>query len=60
MTMKWRHMLLPIIGAGVVVLFVVAKLRHTYEGDGVEMTDERKRLLIVAERHHKESVGEEL
>jgi hypothetical protein len=53
-------MLLPIIGVSAVVLFIVAKLRHQHEPDGVELTPERMRILIKAERDDQMARGEEL
>lgn len=61
---KWRlYMLLPIIGVGAAVAFVIMKLRHTgpdTTDNGLEMTNERRRMLIEAERLDNIARGEEI
>lgn len=56
-------MLLPIIGVGAAVAFVIMKLRHTgpdTTDNGLEMTNERRRMLIEAERLDNIARGEEI
>lgn len=53
-TPKWRfYVLMPIIGVGVIIGVVLLKLsRQDHSMGKLEMTDERRRLLIRAERDH--------
>lgn len=61
---KWRlYMILPILGVAAVVGFIIMKLRHTgpdATSHWVEMTEERKRMMIEADQLDRIGRGEEL